>query len=48
MKYGDFFNDSVKIFKRFKKDVIDLTYPTKEHIIDIENKEYELFMEKID
>ena len=48
IKYGDFFNDSVDIFKKYKKDVNDLTYPMKQHIIEIEDNEYELFMEKID
>lgn len=48
IKYGNFFNDSVEIFKKFKKDVDDLAYPTKQHTIEIDDNEFELFMKKID
>ncbi|MCL6087652.1 MAG: 3-methyl-2-oxobutanoate hydroxymethyltransferase [Actinobacteria bacterium] len=47
-KYLDFYNDSVKAFKEFKKDVEEGIFPTPDNSFEIDSKEYEIFLEGID
>jgi 3-methyl-2-oxobutanoate hydroxymethyltransferase len=47
IKYGDFFNQSVDIFKHFKEDVHSGAYPMKQHIIDISEEEFKSFLTKV-
>jgi len=47
-KYLDIFNDSIKAFKQFKKDVEDNIYPDRSNMLEIEDKEFEIFVEEIE
>ncbi|MGI6777406.1 MAG: 3-methyl-2-oxobutanoate hydroxymethyltransferase [Acetivibrionales bacterium] len=46
--YGDFFRQSINIFKQFKGDVNTGTYPMQKHVINISDDEFEKFMDKIE
>ena len=46
-KYCDFFNDSVKALKNYKEDVFNGNFPKENNIIDINDEEFDLFLEKL-
>ena len=45
VRYCDFFDDSVKAFRRFREETEEGVFPGKENVIEIKNKEFELFMQ---
>jgi 3-methyl-2-oxobutanoate hydroxymethyltransferase len=47
-KYTDFFEDSVKIFKKFCEEVNSGVFPEKRHSFKIEEEEFKRFVDKID
>jgi len=47
-KYMDFYNDSVKALRQFKKEVDANIFPAKKNSFEINNREFELFIEEID
>jgi 3-methyl-2-oxobutanoate hydroxymethyltransferase len=44
IKYGDFFNESVKILKQYKNDVETGAYPRENHIIRMKDTELKSFL----
>lgn len=47
-KYANFFDDSVAVFKKYKDDVLNGTYPAKNHQIEIKDDEFIGFANSIE
>jgi 3-methyl-2-oxobutanoate hydroxymethyltransferase len=45
--YGDFFKQSVEIFKLYKEDVLSGEYPKSKHVIEMADNEFHDFLSRI-
>jgi 3-methyl-2-oxobutanoate hydroxymethyltransferase len=47
-KYMDYYNMAIKAFSTYRDEVLKNKFPTKDYSFEIEDAEYEIFLEKID
>ncbi len=46
--YYNYYKDIIKIYKKYKEEVISNKFPTKEYSFEIEDNEFEKFLQKIE
>jgi 3-methyl-2-oxobutanoate hydroxymethyltransferase len=47
-RYRNYFEDSVEVFRQFKQEVDEGSFPTKEYTVGVKDNEFDKFMNEVD